>query len=81
MRVVGEMDWLELKKRLNEDNLVALEFWNAVWKHLPLFPTLLSSYFHKFERVFERGRVKITENTWRAQKLLIQASSTSLALK
>lgn len=30
MRVVGEMDWLELKKRLNEDNLVALEFWNAV---------------------------------------------------
>lgn len=23
------MDWLELKKRLNEDNLVALEFWNA----------------------------------------------------
>lgn len=29
MGVVGEMDWLELKKRLNEDNLVALEFWNA----------------------------------------------------
>lgn len=26
------MDWLELKKRLNEDNLVALEFWNVQYE-------------------------------------------------